>query len=389
MAESQLSSVTNDSPDLIELSTGAIFPDPSTSPELAPLPLGTNTAAWKSFAAGGVGGTCLVLAGHPFDLLKVRLQTFTQGAVTAAVNLGKATSPPSLPATAKPPTVSALSLCRHIIRTEGLRGLYRGVVPPVLGAAPINAVSFWAYDLGLRSVRAFQEFLVPPPSATSSSLTAGWTRPLDKDSLGIPAIAAAGAFSSMFTVLLIGPGERIKVLLQVQGTPSAPADLSAASAAAKGGRLGAWAIVRHVYRTEGFRGLLRGTGAALLRDAPGCAVYFTAYETVRRNLATGGGPDGTDRLIPLPVTVLLAGGMAGIADWSVTMPIDTLKSRLQTAPPGTYPRGIRDVARHLIRTEGWRALYRGIGPVMLRAFPANAACFAGYETAMSLLNHVC
>ena len=31
----------------------------------------------KSFIAGGVGGTCLVLVGHPFDTIKVRVQTST------------------------------------------------------------------------------------------------------------------------------------------------------------------------------------------------------------------------------------------------------------------------------------------------------------------------
>lgn len=46
------------------------------------------------------------------------------------------------------------------------------------------------------------------------------------------------------------------------------------------------------------------------------------------------------------------------------------------APHGTYPNGIRDVFRHLIKEEGILALYRGVTPVMLRAFPANAVSFS-------------
>jgi len=38
--------------------------------------------------------------------------------------------------------------------------------------------------------------------------------------------------------------------------------------------------------------------------------------------------------------------------------------------------------------EGPAALYRGIGPVMIRAFPANAACFLGVEAAYAFLNYV-
>jgi solute carrier family 25 carnitine/acylcarnitine transporter 20/29 len=40
------------------------------------------------------------------------------------------------------------------------------------------------------------------------------------------------------------------------------------------------------------------------------------------------------------------------------------------------------VFREIIREEGPTALFKGFTPVMLRAFPANAACFFGFEVAM-------
>ena len=43
-----------------------------------------------------------------------------------------------------------------------------------------------------------------------------------------------------------------------------------------------------------------------------------------------------------------------------------------TAPEGTYPNGIRDVFRHTLKHEGVPALFKGVVPIMLRAFPANA-----------------
>lgn len=51
-----------------------------------------------------------------------------------------------------------------------------------------------------------------------------------------------------------------------------------------------------------------------------------------------------------------------------------------------YPRGIRDVFAKLYKEEGLRALYAGVTPVMLRAFPANAACFLGVEFGLKSLN---
>lgn len=65
---------------------------------------------------------------------------------------------------------------------------------------------------------------------------------------------------------------------------------------------------------------------------------------------------------------------------------DVLKSRLQTSPAGKY-NGIRDVFRELMHKEGPSALYKGMTPVVLRAFPANAACFIGFEVAMNFLNY--
>jgi solute carrier family 25 carnitine/acylcarnitine transporter 20/29 len=40
----------------------------------------------------------------------------------------------------------------------------------------------------------------------------------------------------------------------------------------------------------------------------------------------------------------------------------------------------------MVREEGVGALFKGVGPALLRAFPANAACFLGMELSMSALN---
>jgi solute carrier family 25 carnitine/acylcarnitine transporter 20/29 len=42
----------------------------------------TNVA--KNFLAGGVGGACTVMVGHPFDTVKVRLQTMPTPVAGAA-----------------------------------------------------------------------------------------------------------------------------------------------------------------------------------------------------------------------------------------------------------------------------------------------------------------
>lgn len=69
----------------------------------------------RSFAAGGFGGVCAVVVGHPFDLVKVRLQTSEKGVYS-----------------------SAMDVVKKAIARDGLRrGLYAGVSAPLVGVTPM------------------------------------------------------------------------------------------------------------------------------------------------------------------------------------------------------------------------------------------------------------
>ena len=45
----------------------------------------------RSLAAGAVGGLCAVVVGHPFDLVKVRLQTAEKGVYSGAMDVVRKT----------------------------------------------------------------------------------------------------------------------------------------------------------------------------------------------------------------------------------------------------------------------------------------------------------
>ena len=65
---------------------------------------------------------------------------------------------------------------------------------------------------------------------------------------------------------------------------------------------------------------------------------------------------------------LFAGGLAGICNWVVAIPVDVVKSRLQAAPEGVYS-GAMDVFLKLLRSEGVGALWKGAVPVLMRWEP--------------------
>lgn len=84
----------------------------------------------RALVAGGVGGVCAVVVGHPFDLVKVRLQTAEKGVYSGAMDV-----------------------VRKTVAREGLaRGLYAGVSAPLVGVTPMFAVSFWVRHV--RSIRS-------------------------------------------------------------------------------------------------------------------------------------------------------------------------------------------------------------------------------------------
>lgn len=70
--------------------------------------------------------------------------------------------------------------------------------------------------------------------------------------------------------------------------------------------------------------------------------------------------------------------MIGVAMWTLVFPVDTIKSSLQaSSTPTTLPA----VVRSLHAKGGIGAFFPGLGPALLRSFPANAATFLGVEVA--------
>lgn len=285
----------------------------------------------KNFIAGGFGGTFLVITGHPLDTLKVRLQTMPR------VGPGQT-----------PLYTGTWDCARKTVVKEGFKGLYKGMMAPLVGVTPMFAVCFFGFGVGKKIQQKHPD-----------------------EELTYVQLFQAGMVSGLFTTTIMAPGERIKCLLQIQSGD-----------AGKPKYTGMGDCAKQLYKEGGIRSLYKGTAATLLRDVPASGMYFMSYEWLQRVLT----PEGQSRSDLSVGRTLFAGGMAGIFNWMVAIPPDTLKSRLQTAPEGTYPNGIRSVFREMMRNEGIFALYKGTTPVMLRAFPANAACFFGYELAMKFLN---
>ncbi|CAL9044656.1 unnamed protein product [Musa banksii] len=304
----------------------------------------------KDLAAGTVGGAAQLIVGHPFDTIKVKLQS----------------QPAPLPG--QPPKYSgAMDAVRQTMAAEGPRGLYKGMGAPLATVAALNAVLF--------TVRGQMEALLR--SEPGAPLTVNQQ-------------VVCGAGAGVAVSFLASPTELIKCRSVVIALLSSarshfsleglyPQSALADSAAAKYG--GPIDVAKHVVREAGFRGLYKGLVPTLAREAPGNAAMFGVYEALKQYFAGGQDTSGLGR-----GPLIVAGGLAGASFWLFVYPTDVVKSVIQVDGfKNPKYSGSLDAFRRILAAEGMKGLYRGFGPAMARSVPANAACFLAYEVTRSRL----
>lgn len=79
----------------------------------------------KDLASGTIGGAAQLIVGHPFDTIKVKLQS----------------QPAPLPGQS-PKFAGAIDAVRQTLTAEGAGGLYKGMGAPLATVAALNAVLF-------------------------------------------------------------------------------------------------------------------------------------------------------------------------------------------------------------------------------------------------------
>jgi len=305
--------------------------------------------AMRDIAYGSVAGMMGKIVEYPFDTIKVRLQS----------------QPDHLPLRYTGP----LDCFRQSIQQDGVRGLYRGISAPMLGAAAETACLFFSY-------RVAQDIL-------SATVLPG--KKEDKDALPLGALVTAGAMSGAMTSLILTPIELVKCRMQVPMSALG----SVTGAAMASNSVGPLAVVADVYRREGLAGFWRGQLGTLLRETGGSAAWFGCYETLslwfRRRLPQSSS-SASVKEPNLPIwQSMLSGAGAGLCYNFSFYPADTIKSKIQTGDLADLREGgqrqtFLGVGRALYQTHGLKGLYRGCGITCMRSAPSSALIFTIYES---------
>lgn len=283
-------------------------------------------SSWgKEFVAGGFGGVAGVVAGYPLDTLRIRQQSSNSG--------------------------SAMNIFRRVVATEGPSALYRGMGAPLASVTFQNAMVFQTYAVLSRACDKSVDPREPP---------------------SYKGVALGGVGTGALQSLILSPVELLKIRLQLKQNPPLGSSTE----------IGPTKLAKTILKTEGFRGLYRGLTITVLRDAPAHGLYFWTYEYMREKLHPGCRKTGQETLN----TMLVAGGLAGVASWISCYPLDVIKTRLQAQTKASMKySGIVDCFRKSVEKDGYRVLFRGLGTAVARAFVVNGAIFAAYELSLRCL----
>ncbi|ETV96414.1 hypothetical protein, variant [Aphanomyces invadans] len=168
-------------------------------------------------AAGGVSGCAISFILTPIELIKCRMQVTTK---SRYANTGDCIA--------------------QSFQRDGLRGLFKGIVPTMWREIPGTAAWFATYH------------------ATLDYLRHGKDEKLDWD------VIAAGALSGIAYNGAFYPADTVKSLVQTSPTHRRSMD-----------------VVNEVYALHGVKGFYRGLCPTVFRAIPANAVLFYTYEEIR------------------------------------------------------------------------------------------------------------
>lgn len=128
------------------------------------------------------------------------------------------------------------------------------------------------------------------------------------------------------------------------------------------------------WKAGGFRGIYNGITVVTAGSAPGAALFFSTYETLKSAL-----PETEDTNVKA-VQHMFASSVGEVAACLVRVPTEVVKSRMQTNDAALLIPTVR-----LLLKEG--ALYRGFGITLFREIPFCCIQFPLYEFLKAKVAH--
>jgi solute carrier family 25 citrate transporter 1 len=219
-----------------------------------------------------------------------------------------------------------LDCAKKTVKAHGLPGLYRGAMPLVVGSSGKQAARWTAYNWAASGLRDENGKL-----SVGANILCG---------------VVAGTSEAMFAVT---PIETLK---------SRVIDDRRLGNNRYSGSMDA---IRKIVAADGLGGLYRGLVPTIAKQATNQAVRFPVQYYCVQWLS--GGDESKARN---PLYNGVAGGFAGAVSVLLTMPQDTVKTRMQSESAKQLYTSTFDCAKQIMLKEGPMFFYSGTGPRMVR-----------------------
>jgi solute carrier family 25 carnitine/acylcarnitine transporter 20/29 len=275
--------------------------------------------------SGAIAGATSLLVVYPADTIRTRLQT--QKGYTGVVDCFQQT-----------------------LSKEGPLAFYKGMLVPFIAQGCYKAVIFG-------TVHHLGRYLTRPTDPQEQQ---------PRRKLTLTQTYACGTIGGMVNSFLATPVELVRNRLMVNRNNNDP------NATVR-------SVVKSCIAKDGFFGLWKGITPCMVRDGLGAGGYILGNHVATKFL------NKHTPLDPGP-TQIFAGMFAGMSYWTFALPIDRVKSIIQTQTSGVAgTQGVVGEGKvitnpiilflEILKTQGVRGLYRGLAVGWGRGIPGGATTF--------------
>lgn len=269
---------------------------------------------FEEVVAGGVAGGVAGVLTSPLELLKTRLQSDKSliHQKMYRTNLLKFT----------------LQSMKDIVRTEGVKSLWKGATPTILGSIPSRAIFFGVYSTSQELFRDFPE--------TTNCLVSSF-------------------LGGMVATTLTSPIWMVKTRMQLNEQK---------------GTISPFVVCRDILRQEGVKYFWKGIGASWLGVLETCTQWLI-LERIKRDPRAD------------PRHVFWYAAAAKLIATTMWYPHEVMRTRMREKN-NTY-RNMAHCCAQILRSESCAALYSGLGIQLLRVVPNFALTVSLYQAGLSML----
>ncbi|KAG7666438.1 CTP1 [[Candida] subhashii] len=283
---------------------------------------------FKSFIAGGTAGAIEGAITYPFEFAKTRLQLISKTSTQSR---------------------NPLVLIYTVAKTQGISSLYVGCPAFVVGNTVKASVRFLGFD-SIKKLLADKNGKLSGPRGVIAGLGAGLLE----------------------SVIAVTPFEAIKTaLIDDKQSPKPKYQNGLISGSIK------------LCRDLGFKGIYAGVLPVSMRQAANQAVRLGSYNAIKTMIQQSQGRKPGQALSS--AATFAVGSFAGIITVYTTMPIDTVKTRMQALGADKKYTSTVNCFVKIFREEGLLTFWKGATPRLGRLVLSGGIVFTIYEEMLIIM----